>query len=53
MLEPIPFTRPLTEREAAAGLGVSVYTLRRERWRGRIGFVMIGCKPRYRERHLD
>jgi len=41
------------ERAAARKLGVSVDTLRRERQRGRIGFVRIGQrKVKYTDRHL-
>jgi excisionase family DNA binding protein len=42
----------LTEREAATVLGVSVDTLRRERRRRRIGYIMIGGRPRYTPQHL-
>lgn len=44
--------RLLTERQAADALGVSSDTLRRERRRRRIGYVMIGGRPRYTEQHL-
>jgi hypothetical protein len=39
--------RLFPEREAARILGISPDTLRRERKRGRIGYVMIGRRPRY------
>ncbi len=45
--------RPLREREAAVALGVSIHTLRRERQRGRIGFVLIASRPCYLDRHLQ
>lgn len=45
--------RPMREREAAAALGVSIHTLRRERQRGRIGFVLIASRPCYLDRHLQ
>lgn len=45
--------RPMRERDAATELGVSVHTLRRERQRGRIGFVLIASRPCYLDRHLQ
>ena len=42
----------LTERQAADALGVSIDTLRRERKRRRIGYIMIGGRPRYTDRQL-
>ncbi len=42
----------LTEREAAAALGISIDTLRRERRRGRIDYVKIGARVRHTEKHL-
>lgn len=42
----------LTEREAAERLTCSVHTLRRLRQQGRIGYVLIASRPRYRESHL-
>jgi hypothetical protein len=41
-----------SEQESAAQLGISVSTLRRERRLGRIGYTMIGGRPRYTEQHL-
>src|SRR5690606_19294311 len=37
----------LTEAEAAGWLGVSIFTVQRERKRGSIGFTMIGNRARY------
>ncbi|MEP9372507.1 helix-turn-helix domain-containing protein [Mesorhizobium sp. KR1-2] len=37
----------LTEQYAAVWLDTSIYTLRRERKRGNIGFTMIGSRARY------
>ena len=42
----------LTERQAAAALGVSTDTLRREGKRRRVGYAMIAGRPRYTEQHL-
>jgi excisionase family DNA binding protein len=42
----------MTEREAAARLGVSHDTLLRERRRGRISYTIIGGRVRYTEAHL-
>src|ERR1700733_2945718 len=44
--------RLLSERQAADALGVSIATLRRERKRRHIGYIMIGGRPRYTDRHL-
>lgn len=52
MADPTSFPRLMKEREAAAALGVSIDTLRRERQRGRIGYAVVGGRPRYLERHL-
>ncbi len=45
-------SRPWTEREAAAILGVSLNTLRRERRLGRIGHTAVGRRPRYMKSHI-
>ena len=37
----------LTEKEAAKWLGVSVFTVQRERKRGNIGHTIIGSRARY------
>lgn len=42
-----------TEKEAAALLGVSVITLRRERQAGQIGYLKIRCRVRYTNSHLS
>ncbi len=52
MSEAVPFPKLMNERDAAAALGVSLDTLRRERKRGRIGYTVVGGRPRYLERHL-
>ncbi|GLV24172.1 helix-turn-helix domain-containing protein [Sphingobium sp. TomTYG45] len=52
MAEIVQFPAILTERQAAAKLGVSPDTLRRERARGNISFTKIGGRVRYLERHL-
>lgn len=52
MSQVVQFPELLTEREAAERLRLSVHTLRRERQRGRIGYVLIASRPRYRETHL-
>ena len=41
-----------TEPEAAARLGISPITLRRERREGRIGYLKIRARVRYAEVHL-
>lgn len=43
----IALPRPIKERVAAEALGVSIDTLRRERHRGRIGYVVVAGRPRY------
>ncbi|MGP1394171.1 MAG: helix-turn-helix domain-containing protein [Inquilinaceae bacterium] len=51
--DPAQLSKLLTEREAAAALGVSVYTLHRERRYGRIRYTVIGLrKIRYTEAYL-
>jgi len=52
MSDLVQLPKLLTEREAAERLLMSVHTLRRERQRGRIGFVLIATRARYRENHL-
>jgi excisionase family DNA binding protein len=52
MPEPIRLPRLLTEREAAAALGVSIDTLRRERGDGRVRHTRIRGRVRYTEAHL-
>ncbi|GBQ27455.1 hypothetical protein AA0472_2406 [Acetobacter estunensis NRIC 0472] len=42
-----------TEKEAAARLGVSPVTLRRERMDGRIGYLKIRSRVRYTDVHLN
>ena len=42
-----PWSRPLTECEAAKRLDVSVDTVRRERKRGRIRYTMVAGRPSY------
>jgi excisionase family DNA binding protein len=42
-----PLERPLPERQVAEFLGVSVFTLQRERKAGRIGFARIGRRICY------
>ena len=43
----------MTERQACERLGVSIDTVRRERRRRNVGYVMIGGHPRYTEAHLS
>lgn len=45
----LKFPRLLFEEEVAELLGVSVDTVRRERKRGRLGFIKIGGRIRYAE----
>lgn len=52
MSELVQFPPLLTEHEAAERLTCSVHTLRRLRQQGRIGYVLIASRPRYRESHL-
>ncbi|MDJ0391479.1 hypothetical protein QMO56_25585 [Roseomonas sp. E05] len=52
MTDPVSLPRLLTEVVAAERLGISIDTLRRERRRQRIGYTLIGGRPRYTERHL-
>ncbi|MCH4025763.1 MAG: helix-turn-helix domain-containing protein [Acetobacter fabarum] len=42
-----------TERDAAAHLGISVSTLRRERLDGRIGYLKIRFRVRYTQTHIS
>ena len=42
----------MTENEAAERLSISVHTLRRERRSGKIGYLTVASRPRYRESHL-
>ncbi|WP_368415292.1 helix-turn-helix domain-containing protein [Falsiroseomonas sp.] len=48
----LAFETPMTEADAARRLGVSIDTVRRERKRRRIRYVMIGGRPRYTPAHL-
>ena len=41
----VQFCPPFSEADAARRLGVSVDTVRRERKRKNIGFIMIGAEP--------
>ena len=49
----VGFPHLLTERQAAVALCVSIDTLRRERQRRRIGYILIGGRPRYTVRQLE
>jgi excisionase family DNA binding protein len=44
---------PMSEKEAAAFLGVSVYTLQRIRKRGEIEFAVVGGRNRYTHQFLE
>ncbi|WP_299310927.1 helix-turn-helix domain-containing protein [uncultured Halomonas sp.] len=56
---PSPTARVLTEREAAAALGLQPATLRQSRWTGRLAgvkaptFIRMGRNIRYRAEDLD
>lgn len=45
-------TRFYNRHEAAARVGVSVYTLDRARKRGEVGYVKVGAKVMYTDRDL-
>lgn len=51
-MEIVQFEQPITEREAADWLRVSIDTLRRIRTRREIGFIKIGGRFRYTQNHL-
>ncbi|MCA8889643.1 MAG: helix-turn-helix domain-containing protein [Parvularculaceae bacterium] len=52
MSEVVQIPQLLTEREAAARLGVSLSTLQRLRRIGQVAFIKIGRLVKYREEHL-
>ena len=52
-METIQFQKPMTEKEAAEWLGVSIDTIRRIRKRGDIGFMKVGGRFKYAVRHLE
>jgi len=50
---PVRLPRLFKEDKAAEALDVSTDTLRRERRRGEIGFILIGGRPHYTENQLN
>lgn len=48
-----PYSKPLTEQEAADRLGVSKATIERIRKRGEIRFTKVGSRIRYRAEYVD